>query len=135
MMDKDIIFRITPDPERAESLLEMSVDRLELLKLIPKNRTYKIVEEYYEIIKELLTAVMYTDGSKTLSHVKLIEYFASRYDTLDENELRLIDQLRKHRNGIVYYGRKLSVDFLENHEDSIKAVISKLSAFVRKRLD
>lgn len=133
-MNKEDVFSISPDSERAESLLEMALDRLELLRLIPKDRVYKIVEEYYEILKELLTAVMYIDGFKTLSHVKLIEYFASRYDILEEGEISLIDQLRKHRNGIVYYGRKLSGDFLENNEDSVKGVVDKLVSFVRKKL-
>ena len=82
-MDEEI-FKISKDKERAQDLLEMAKERLELLKLIPKDKTYKIIEEYYEIIKELLTAVMYLDGYKTLSHIKLIEYFSSRYKVLDD---------------------------------------------------
>jgi len=130
----DEIFKISKDKERAEDLFEMAKERLELLKLIPKDKAYKIIEEYYEIIKELLTAIMYIDGCKTLSHIKLIEYFSSNYKELDENQIKLIDTSRKFRIGIVYYGRKISQEFLINNEDEIKNIISILMKLVRGKL-
>ncbi|OYT38256.1 hypothetical protein B6U82_00305 [Candidatus Pacearchaeota archaeon ex4484_31] len=130
----DEIFRISKDKERAKDLFEMAKERLELLKLIPKDKAYKIIEEYYEVIKELLTAVMYIDGYKTLSHIKLIEYFSSNYKELDENQIKLIDTLRKFRIGIVYYGRKISQEFLINNEDEIKSIISILMKIIRRKL-
>lgn len=132
-MDEEI-FKIAKDEARAKDLFEMSKERLELLKLLPKDKTYKIIEEYYEIIKELLTAIMYLDGYKTLSHVKLAEYFSSAYEELDEKQLKLIDTLRKFRNGIVYYGRKISQDFLVNNEDEIKNIIKILFKIVEEKL-
>jgi len=130
----DDLFRIKKDRDRAKDLLEMAAERLELLKLIPKDKAYKIIEEYYEIIKELLTATMYLDGYKTLSHQKLIEYFSSNYKELDDGEIKLIDSLRKFRIGIVYYGRKISGDFLINNEKEIKKIINILLKFVEKKL-
>ena len=96
--------------------------------------TYRIVEEYYEIAKELLTAIMYIDGYKTLSHVKLIEYFSSRYKDLDEQQIRLVDDIRKQRHGIVYYGKKVRKEFLTNHEEEIEKIIKVLLATVEKKL-
>lgn len=90
MRDKEI-FRISKDKDRALSLFEMAKDRLDIIKILPRDKHFKIVEEYYEIIKELLTAIIYIDGYKTLSHIKLIEYFFSNYKDLNETELRLID--------------------------------------------
>ena len=119
---EDEIFKISKDKERAKDLFEMAKERLELLKLIPKDKSYKIIEEYYEIIKELLTAIMYLDGYKTLSHIKLIEYFSSNYRELDEVQIKLIDTLRRFRIGIVYYGRKISQEFLINNEKEIKKI-------------
>lgn len=106
------IFKITIDKVRAKSLLEQSKDRLEIMKFIPKDRIYKIVEDYYEIIKELLTAIMYLDGYKTLSHVKLIEYFSENYNNLSFDEVKIIDSMRKSRHGIVYYAEKITKEFL-----------------------
>jgi len=128
------IFKITKDVDRAKDLLEMAEERLELIEIIPKERAYKIIEEYYEIIKELLTAVMYLDGYKTLSHLKLIEYFSSNYKLLNETQIKLIDTLRKFRIGIVYYGRKISKDFLINNEEEIAKIILILKNFVKKKL-
>jgi len=130
----DEIFRISKDKERAEDLYEMAKDRIELLNLIPKDKSYKMVEEYYEIIKELLTALMYLDGYKTLSHVKLIEYFSNNYEELEEKQIKLIDTLRKFRNGIVYYGRKISREFLINNEDEIKNIVSILFRLTERKL-
>lgn len=130
----DEIFKISKDKDRAKDLFEMAKERLEILKLIPKDKDYKIIEEYYEIIKELLTALMYLDGYKTLSHVKLIEYFSSNYRQLNEKEIKLIDTLRKFRIGIVYYGKKISKDFLVNHEISIKCIIKILLDLVKNKI-
>jgi hypothetical protein len=128
------IFRITPDKARAKDLFMMAKERLELIKMIPKDKAYKIIEEYYEIIKELLTAIMYLDGYKTLSHVKLIEYFSSRYALFDRKHIQLIDTLRKFRIGIVYYGRKISQDFLINNEDEIRKITRILFNIVERKL-
>ena len=131
----DEIFRIKKDSDRAEDLFTMAKERIELIKIYPQDKTYKIIEEYYETIKEIMTGIMYIDGFKTLSHVKLIEYFKENYKILDEQEINLIDSLRKFRHGIVYYGKKISFDFLENHEKNIDLVVKKLIKFSEKKLN
>ena len=125
------IFNISPDKERAKSLLEMSRERIELINLIPKDKVFKIIEDYYEIIKELLTAIMYSDGKKTLSHVALIDYFKKNYSELDDKQIQITDNLRKSRHGVVYYGRKITEGFLINNEQEIKDIIKILT----KKLD
>src|SRR3989344_356087 len=102
-MDEEI-FRITKDMERAGDLLEMAKERIDMIKILPRDKPYKFVEEYYEIIKELLTALMYLDGYKILSHKKLIEYFADNNE-IEHSEIKLVDSLRKFRNDIMYYGK------------------------------
>ncbi len=129
------IFRINKDKERAKDLFLMANERLEdILPALPRDKPYKIMEEYYEIILELLTALMYADGFKTLSHISAIEYCAKNYNCLTENESRIIDALRKFRHGIVYYGRKISGEYLINNEGSIKTIINKLSKIVKEKI-
>lgn len=134
MVDLMEIFKITKDKERAEDLLIMSKERLEIIKILPKDKTYKIIEEYYEIIKELLTALMYIDGYKTLSHKKLIDYFTKRYKELEDFQIKIIDILRKFRNEVVYYGKKISKNFLVNNEDEIIIIINSLIKLIEKKL-
>lgn len=131
----DEVFKVKKDFERAEDLFFMAKDRLDLIKIYPKDKSYKIIEEYYEVIKELLTAIMYVDGFKTLSHIKLIEYFKENYSLLGDVEFSLIDSLRKFRHGIVYYGKKISSDFLKNHEEKIKFIVKELIKFVGGKLN
>ena len=69
------IFKISKDVRRAKDLLEMSKERMEeILPVLPKEKSYKIIEEYYEIIVQSITAIMYSDDYKTLIHTALIEY-------------------------------------------------------------
>ena len=131
--EKEDVFRISKDRARARDLLEMAKERIEIIDLLPKDKIFKLIEEYYEIIKELLTAVMYSDGYKTLSHIMLIEYFSSNYNELTREEIKLIDVLRKFRNGIMYYGEKVSETFLVNNEVDIKKIIKKLLRLVESK--
>ena len=126
------IFKISKDFERAKDLFNISKERLEIIKILPKNRPYKILEEYYEIILGLITARMYTDGYKTLSHVSAIEYLSKNYKIISENQIRIINNIRKLRHGIVYYGKKIKQEYLINYEQEIKIIIKKLFKLVEK---
>ena len=60
------LIKITPDKER--------------IKLQDRKRmTALILSDYYEIIKELSTALLLLDGYKTLSHKDLIDYVNTNY--------------------------------------------------------
>lgn len=128
------IFKITPDKDKARALFEMAKDRFEDIPLIPKEKYYRIIETYYEVIKELLTSAIYSDGYKTLSHIKLIEYFFENYPDLNEKQIKLIDKLRKIRNDIVYYGKQIKEEFILNNEEDIKEIINILIKFMGKKL-
>ena len=118
------IFGISKNPVRAIALLKMAKDRLE--DISKETKTYKIVEQYYEVIKELITALMYADGFKTLSHKSLIFYLQQNYKELTKEEIILADELRKLRNNIVYYGQTVDKSFLINKEKLVIQIINKL---------
>jgi hypothetical protein len=122
------IFKITKDERRAKALKDMAQDRFS--KMSSLKEPYRIIEEYYEIIKELLTSFMYLQGFKTLSHKALVEYSAKNIKSLSNPEITLIDELRIKRNNIVYYGEQVTLDFLKNREKSIKDIINKLIELV-----
>ena len=122
------IFKVTPNIIRATALLKMAKDRLE--DISKETKTYKIIEQYYEVIKELITAIMYTDGFKTLSHKSLIYYIQQNYKEFTKEETILADELRKLRNNIVYYGQTIDKSFLINKEKLIIQIINKLIKLV-----
>ena len=41
------IFRISKDFARAKNLLDISKERVDIIKILPKDKPYKILEEYY----------------------------------------------------------------------------------------
>ena len=132
-MDEEI-FRMSKSAARARSLKYMAEDRLADIK--NEKKPYKIVEQYYEVIKELITALMYADGYKTLSHKSLILYLENYYSAnFGKDEFILMDDTRKLRNDILYYGRQVDQSFLINHEEKLKIIITKLINLVNKKAD
>ena len=131
---KESIFKISSDKIRAKDLFEMSQERLNVvIAVIPKSLGYKILEEYYEVAVQLITAIMYTDGYKTLSHISLIQYL-KKYDEFERVDLELLDNMRKFRHRTVYYGRKESGNFLINHELEIKHIVKKLASVAKGKI-
>jgi len=130
-MSKDM-FRISKSPMRAKALLDLAEDRLNDIK--KETKTYKIIEGYYEIIKELITSIMYSSGFKTLSHKMLIEYLAKNYNQFfGKEEFMLMDELRILRNDILYYGKRVDSIFIKNREEKIKKIINKLLKICKKK--
>ena len=122
------IFKITPDERRAGALKKLAIDRFS--KMSSLKEPYRIIEEYYETIKELLTSFMYSRGFKTLSHKALVEFSAKNIKDLSNREISLIDELRIKRNNIVYYGEQITLEFLKSREENIKEIIQKLIKLV-----
>ena len=121
----DEIFKVSKNIVRAKALREMAEDRL--LDIKKEEKTYKIVEQYYEVMKELMTAIMYSDGFKTLSHKVLIGYFKDNYSKFFSSfEFDLMDETRRLRNDIMYYGKNVDNSFLVNKEAQLKIIIKKL---------
>ncbi|MEK6897617.1 MAG: hypothetical protein AABW93_03750 [Nanoarchaeota archaeon] len=131
MEKSDEIFKISKDAARARDLIDMAKERLhKIIKLIPESIPYKILEEYYEIAVQLMTSVMYSEGYKTLSHIALIKFLSNH--SFKYNEIKTLDNMRKFRHGIVYYGRKEGGNFYINHKEEIKEIIEKLVNLAEK---
>lgn len=119
------LIKISKDEKRSKALKEMAVERYATMHNLKE--PYRILEEYYEIIKELLTAYMYSQGFKTLSHKTLVEFAEKNLKQLSLSDIKLIDEIRIVRNNIVYYGNKINLEFLKNREKHVKEIIEKLT--------
>jgi len=138
------LIRITPDRERAMSLVDTVSVRLDAIRLLQKSDSRKfsskIVEEYYESVLELITAIMSIDGFKVKtdspgSHIAAIEYLQQNYREMEGHEIGMICDLRKKRTGITYYGRHVKEDYIESNKAEIERIIEKLRLLVRKKLE
>ncbi len=133
-MDEEVI-KITPDRERVRSILDM-VGLREKRILAYKSDEFStlLVEDYYEVIKELATAVLNLHGCKTLSHKMLFDYLGDNFKVFTLTEIEFIHELRKIRNKVAYEGFFVKPSFLKRNEAVIKSVISKLKGLLTKKL-
>ncbi len=129
------VLKISPDFERAKSILKMTELIEKRINIQPEDTfSALILADYYEVIKELITAIMFIDGYKTLSHVKLFAYLKKNYDNFSEFEVELMNQLRILRNKICYEGFLSQEGILEMNENDYKKIILKLKNIVKNKL-
>jgi len=133
-----MIIKISPDKERANSILQMVGLREKFLKdseKIAVNSTI-IAENYYEIIKELCVAIGFIEGYKSIgenAHKEIID-FIKKYDEFDELEIEIIQDLRIKRNKSSYEGKPIEEVYLENRKQDLANIIEKLKILLQKLL-
>lgn len=133
-MEEDVIIKVSQDKEKAKNLFKMIQSILERIKNTNKKKfTSLIVSDYYEIVKELITAILISEGIKTLSHKVLIEQ-AKKFNGISEQEFYLINELRIIRNKINYDGFFVEYDYLERKEKSINSAIKKLLKVLQSKI-
>ena len=133
-----MIIKITPDRERAKMILKRIEEWISYLPHIDTNKFYSIkAENYYEIIRELIGALILLSGSKTVgenAHKELIELL-SKDNKFYEEEIRLIDDLRIRRNKFLYEAKRIELIYVENNKNKLESLISKIKKELKERLD
>lgn len=129
--------KIKPDRQTASAILRMIEVRMKALEELKGRREFAslVVEDYYEIVKEALTALMAIDGYKTLSHEVLIAYLKEFYPQFSDAEILLADNLRQTRNKIAYRGFFVSPDFVERNEAKMRELALKTIAILKEKLE
>jgi len=132
------LIKITPNKEKAKSILKMTDTTLEMIKNIDIDKfPSNLAKEYYDVIRELLTIILLLDGYKTYgegAHKKLIEYLEKNYKEFSRDEISLIDDLRIVRNKIAYDGFFVEKDYIARKLKDIKEIIEKLKKIINKKL-
>ncbi|MEK6893196.1 MAG: HDIG domain-containing metalloprotein [Nanoarchaeota archaeon] len=132
------LIKITPNEEKARSILKMAETSLEMIKQIDEKRFPSIfIKEHYEIIRELISIILLLDGFKASgegAHKKQIEYLEANYKEFNKSEIMLIDELRLTRNKIAYDGFFIKEDYIERKMKEISEVIDKLMLISNKKL-
>lgn len=131
------MIKITPDKEKAKSILKMVNTTLDMIKTINPRFSSNIVKEYYEVIRELLSIILLLDGFKTYgeyAHKNLIEYIKKNYEDFDEHEISLMGDLRIKRNKIAYDGFFVKEEYLNRNKNNILKVILKAKKIIEGRL-
>lgn len=131
-----MIIKVTPDKEKAKSILNMVESREEFI-VQTKEHSYPnmLAENYYEIIKELATAIALTDGVKTIgenAHKELSDLM-SEYG-LKQNEIEIVNDLRIKRNKSLYEGKLVDQSYITNKEGKLLELISKLKSILKDKI-
>lgn len=129
------LIKITSDKEKAKNILKMISLIEERIKIQDKIRlSALILSDYYEIIKELITAILLIDGYKTLSHKDLIDYLKKEYLEFSSYEISVLDDLRVLRNRITYEGFFVEPSYLNRNESLFRIIIKKLKTLILTKL-
>jgi len=136
-----MIIKITPDKERAKSILKMAENTESAIKSIlaqlgVKNNPSIIAREYYEVIRELATGILLAEGIKIIgenAHKETINALSS-YNELLEEEIILIQDLRIKRNKSSYEGKPIESSYIENKKQKLDSIIKKLKIILTKKL-
>lgn len=129
------LIKVTPNRERAVSILRMvSLIEKRIEKEDKEKMAALIIVDYYEMMKELITAILLIDGYKTLSHKDLIEYLKQHYPEFNQHDISILDRIRVLRNRVSYEGFFIEPSYLTRNENTFKKIIQKLKNVVNKKL-
>ncbi len=132
-----MIIRVTPDKEKVRSLLGLIAEREQFATLIDHQKfPTPATENYYEIIKELATALLLLEGFKAIgehAHKDLIEALL-RYQEFSEPDIVFLNDLRVKRNYSSYEGKKIDASYLRNHKGKILEIGERLKTMIKRRL-
>lgn len=121
--------KITPDMEKAKSLIETAKERIEYSnKSINEKTANYIFEDYYSSILELLHALVLLEGYNVSNHLCLGYYLR---DVLKKGDLfNLFDDCRFKRNSLVYYGKRMDIDIAKESIEKAKRLFLELNKLI-----
>ena len=122
--ERGFIRNVEIDNERIKSIVKKALQRLDRAKstqITLENISF-VVEDYYEVIKELLVAYLLKNGLKSKNHQCLISYFYKKNPDY-EKEAYLISQMSFFRNRLSYYGEDIPMEFYKDNKDEFEIII------------
>lgn len=130
---KEHIKKVEPDRQKIVSIVKMCNVRLKVVEQIALDAETAsvIAEDYYEIIKELLTALLLKDGLKSDNHECLIRFFKVRFPEY-EYETETIFKLKDVRNRVSYDGIFVDKSYIEMNKLEFKHIIELLRGLLEK---
>src|SRR3989344_4327845 len=124
------------DKAMAEELIKLAEHREAFWKSVKdKAKPYPSLffEGYYEIIKELTTAMVIMDGWKALNHECLFAYMKEKKEEL-ELDFDYLLELKDLRNSFDYRGIQVSYSIWQQNELKMELTIKQLKEFVKAQM-
>ncbi|HIH13924.1 MAG: hypothetical protein UU67_C0021G0012 [Candidatus Daviesbacteria bacterium GW2011_GWB1_41_5] len=130
--EREFIREVEPDFEKIKSIIKTADARLNFIKNISANKENVsfVVENYYEIVKELLVALLLKDGLRSKNHQCLISYFYRKHPKY-EAEAHLISRMSYFRNRLDYYGEAIEFAFYDKYKKDFERIINILKDLLK----
>ena len=123
--------KVSPDPERAKSLIETAEERIKIIMEIEEKNCNFVFEDYYTSLLELLQALIIRDGYIALNHLCPGYYIR---DVLKGEDLYLIfDDVRYKRNSLTYYGSRMDFETAMQAIDKCKKLIKEIKNMLNEK--
>ena len=128
---KKFIRKVTIDSEKIKSIVETARAREKFVNsiVVNKDNASFVFENHYEIIKELLTALMLGRGMRSQNHQCLIT-FLSKTGSYDAEAI-LIQQMNYLRNRLEYYGEQIEFNYYTENNKRFKEIIKLLFGLLK----
>jgi len=123
-----------PDNKNAQSMMESAENEMNfILTLKPTEQSSQtIIRTIYEAFRILGDALLVSKGIESTDHLEPINELI-KLNVKTERSLNLLDNLRRLRHNINYYGYKPSIEELENAISLAKNLFEPLLKEVKKR--
>lgn len=120
------------DEERITSIVETILSRMKFIESIkPANENASFIfENYYEVIKELLVALLLKKGMRSKNHQCLFTFFNKEYGY--DAEVNLMLQMSYLRNRLDYYGEKINYEYLQQNKKQFMKIINLLKQLIEE---
>lgn|SRR3989338_5190140 len=122
---------ITPDKEKAKSLVETAYERIQQLREVNEKTANFVFEDYYSSILEILHAIVIVEGFKIENHLCIGFYLR---DVLKREDLfRFFDNCRFKRNSLVYYEKRMDFDTAKDAIDAAEKLLRELKKILKSK--
>ena len=120
------------DIDKIKSILKMTKLELDIITKIPvsENSASKLAKDYYEIIKELMTALLLSYGLKSENHECLISFMKQKYPQY-EYEINIVYTLKNIRNRVSYDGFFVEKHYLESNKLEFEHIIDLFNSLIK----
>lgn len=127
------IRKIDIDEGKISSIRKMCRIRLDVTKkIILDHETASIIaSDYYEVMKELLTALLLKNGLKSDNHECLISFFKHKFPQY-EYEAKIMHQLKDVRNRVSYDGIFVKKEYITSTKLEFEHIIKLLDSLLGK---
>lgn len=130
-LKKGIVKTRKKNVARVKSILEEADKRLKFYNAISvsEESANYIIENMYEVIRELIEAKMILEGYKSYSHEATVSYLKKL--GFSSSEVEFMDELRSIRNQTRYYGHLVNVEYAKKVSEFVNKTYPRLKTLIK----